>query len=92
MSNPHHLHERAAGATALGTLIRARRRALNLRQSELADLAGVSERFVHTVENGKLTVQLDKLVDLLDAVGLHLQVRRGGAAWLEGLDDPPVDM
>lgn len=86
---PPDLHERADAAAALGSLVRARRRALRLRQSELADLAGVSERFLHALENGKLTVQLDKLIDVLDAVGLHLQVRRGGASWIvtEPADD-----
>lgn len=76
------LHGRAVGASDFGSLVRARRRVLGLRQSDLADLAGVSERFVHEVEAGKMTVRLDKLVDVLDAVGLHLQVLRGSAPWL----------
>lgn len=90
MSTPSYMHERADSAARLGSLVRARRRDLRLRQSELADLAGVSERFVHAVENGKLTIQIDKLVDLLDAVGLHLQVVRGGASWIttEHADGP----
>lgn len=56
--------------------VRKRRRALGLRQADLADLAGCSERFVHTVENGKTTLRLDKLLDVLDVLGLELVVGR----------------
>ncbi|HEY2044902.1 MAG TPA: type II toxin-antitoxin system Y4mF family antitoxin [Jatrophihabitans sp.] len=64
---------------ALATAIRSRRRQLRLRQDEVADLAGVSERFVYALENGKQSVQLDKVVALLSAIGLHLELHRGGA-------------
>lgn len=64
-------HDRAA---ALGAAVRARRRRLGLRQEELADLAGCSERFVHTLETGKQTVRLDKVLDVLAVLGLDLAV------------------
>ena len=83
-------HDRADLAVKVGMAVRTRRRQLRLRQSELADLAGVSERFVHAVERGKRTVQLDKLIDVLDAVGLHLQIRRGGAPWITLESDDAV--
>ncbi len=57
--------------------VRSRRRQLQLRQEELADLAGVSERFVFALENGKATVQLDKVLAVLNALGLHLEIHRG---------------
>jgi HTH-type transcriptional regulator/antitoxin HipB len=57
--------------------VRTRRAQLTLRQDELADLAGVSERFVYALENGKQTVQLDKLLAVLNALGLHLEIHRG---------------
>lgn len=57
--------------------VRARRAELRLRQEELADLAGVSERFVYALENGKQTVQLDKVLAVLNALGLHLELHRG---------------
>jgi y4mF family transcriptional regulator len=53
---------------------RDRRRALGLRQDELADLAGVSIRFIHSLEHGKPTLQLDKLLNVLEVLGLDLQV------------------
>lgn len=63
----------------LAAAVRRRRKQLGLRQDELADLAGVSERFVFAVESGKATVRLDKLTALLGALGMHLQIRRGRA-------------
>lgn len=61
-------------ASELAARVRARRRALGLKQRELAELAGCSTRFVHTVEAGKTTVRLDKLLDLLDVLGLRLEL------------------
>lgn len=58
--------------------VRSRRLQLGLRQDEVADLAGVSERFVYALENGKRSVQLDKVVAVLSALGLHLELHRGG--------------
>ncbi len=56
----------------LGVAIRERRRALGLRQQDLADLAGASERFIRELEHGKASVQMDKVVAVLDALGLEL--------------------
>lgn len=58
----------------LGVAVRRRREALGLRQDEVADLAGCSTRFVHTLEHGKASLRLDKVLDVLDVVGLDLVV------------------
>lgn len=63
----------------LGAKIRARRRSLSLSQSDLADLAGVSERFVRFVEQGKATVQLEPLLTVLGTLGLELTVKTAGS-------------
>ena len=63
--------------TDLARAIRARRRALSLTQENVADLAGVSTRFVHDLERGKATVQLGKYLAVLDALGLRLQMTVG---------------
>lgn len=60
----------------LGRAVRARRSKLNLRQDQLAELAGCSTRFVHTLENGKPTLQLQKALDVLGVLGLGLQLVR----------------
>lgn len=57
--------------------VRRRRRDLGLRQAELAELAGCSQRFVHTVEHGKTSVRLDKLLDVLEVLGLGLTLVPG---------------
>ncbi|MBD2760533.1 helix-turn-helix transcriptional regulator [Yimella sp. cx-573] len=59
----------------IGKVIRERRRELGLLQAEIADLSGVSERFVREVEADKPTVRLDKLTTLVEALGLELVVR-----------------
>jgi len=72
------VHDRAYGVA--GAVVE-RRRALGLRQEDLADLAQVSHRFVQALEAGKPTVRLDKVVAVLDALGLKLTVvtrARGG--------------
>jgi HTH-type transcriptional regulator / antitoxin HipB len=72
-ASPRNPHER----TDLAAAIRARRRQLGLRQEDLADLAGVSLRFVQALEGGKPTVQLDRVTAVLDTLGLRLVVERG---------------
>lgn len=71
------VHERASHHGELAAIVSARREELGLRQDELAELADCSTRFVHTVESGKSTIQFGKLLAVLSALGLHLQVERG---------------
>jgi len=74
MNNPTPSH---AHSEPLATIARRRRRALELTQAELADLADCSERFVYMLERGKGTVQLAKVLDVLHALGLTLVVEPG---------------
>lgn len=61
----------------LADAVSRRRRDLGLRQAEVADLAGCSARFVHTVEHGKESLRLDKVLDVLEVLGLGLVVGPG---------------
>lgn len=61
----------------LAEALRARRKALRLNQTEAAALAGCNRLFVSEVESGKQTVRLDKLLDLLDALGFQLSLENG---------------
>ncbi|OAE00027.1 helix-turn-helix transcriptional regulator [Arthrobacter sp. OY3WO11] len=61
-------------AAVLAGEVRSRRAVLRLTQHDLAQLAGVSERFVRFVEQGKPSVQLDSLVAVLETLGLELKV------------------
>jgi HTH-type transcriptional regulator/antitoxin HipB len=70
----------------LARAVRDRRKVLGLRQAEVADLAGCSQRFVHTVEQGKPSLRLDKVLDVLEVLGLGLEVVPG-----RGEIGPPLD-
>ena len=66
----------AARASAdLGAIIRDRRKQLALTQLDLAGLANSGNRFIVEVENGKPTVQLQKVLDLVQLLGLEIIVR-----------------
>lgn len=56
----------------LGAALRARRRSLNLTQSETADLADISTRVLSDLENGRETVRLDILTAVTAALGMSL--------------------
>lgn len=59
----------------LGALIRAQRKRLALKQLDLAGLGNTGNRFIVDLENGKPTVQLQKVLDLMDLLGLEVVVR-----------------
>ena len=58
----------------LATTIKAARRALKLKQADLAAAAGVGTRFVVDLEASKPTVQLGKTLAVLEALGLECRV------------------
>lgn len=60
--------------TAIGAIIRDERKALGLRQDELAAASGVGLRFLVELERGKPTVQMGKVLDVLAALGCDLQI------------------
>lgn len=60
--------------STLGEAIRTARKALGLRQDELAATAGVGLRFLVELERGKPTVQLGRTLAVMAAVGLDLQI------------------
>ena len=63
-----------ASETALvfGSLIRSRRKALNMRQDELALATGVGRRFLIELEAGKPSCQLGRSLLVADALGLRV--------------------
>lgn len=60
----------ASSALGLGQSIRERRRALGVSQEQLSELAGVSLRFLGSLERGKPTVRLSALLAVCAALGL----------------------
>jgi len=59
----------------LGAVIREQRKRLALKQLDVAGLGNTGNRFIVDLENGKPTVQLQKVLDLMDLLGLELVVR-----------------
>jgi len=59
----------------LGRELRRRRRALGLTQAELAALCNVGNRFVSELENGKPSLEIARVLKVLEAVGLDLTLR-----------------
>ena len=49
-----------------------------LTQIEFAKRAGVGLRFLRELENGKVTVRMDKLMQVWDFLGYHLELKRNG--------------
>lgn len=59
--------------------VQRRRKALGLTQLELADLAEVSERLIRDVEKGRLTIKTEKLLAILEALGLEIRIHKTNA-------------
>jgi transcriptional regulator with XRE-family HTH domain len=58
-------------AAAFGSMLRSRRRALNMRQDQLAMATGVGRRFLIELEAGKPTCQLGRSLLVAEALGLR---------------------
>jgi HTH-type transcriptional regulator/antitoxin HipB len=78
------MHDRASDGSTWGESIHHRRLELGLHQDELAALAGVSTRFVHTLEQGKPTLQLNKMLAVLGQLGLDLVLEPGTGTIRQG--------
>ncbi|KZK74483.1 MULTISPECIES: helix-turn-helix transcriptional regulator [Chlorobium/Pelodictyon group] len=59
--------------TALSTFIRERRKSLGMTQPELAEKAGTGLRFIRDLEQGKKTLRMDKVNQVLDLFGYELR-------------------
>ncbi len=61
-------------AAEVGSVIRTTRKAQHISQTVLAGLASVGTRFISDLENGKETIQIQKLLNVLNALGLGLYI------------------
>ena len=62
----------------IGETVKDLRKKAGLDQVEFAKRAGVGLRFVRELEQGKTTVRLDKVSQVLDFLGHHIEVIRNG--------------
>jgi len=63
---------RVATTQELGARTRKRRQDLGLTQQDVADAAGTGRRFVSELEAGKPTLEIGKILDVCQALGLDL--------------------
>ena len=56
-------------ATSLSEFVKERRKQLNLTQIDLAEKSGVGLRFVRELEQGKQTLRMDKINQVLALFG-----------------------
>lgn len=59
-------------ATDIGQLVRETRKAQGISQEQLAGVAGTGIRLVSDLENGKGTIQVDKMIKVVEALGLGI--------------------
>jgi HTH-type transcriptional regulator/antitoxin HipB len=79
---------RVATLQELAALVRSRRDAHGWSQAALAERAGVSRKWVGDLEAANPTVELAKVLAVLDALSLELAVE----ARASGRDDSAVDL
>ena len=65
---------RITDTASLGKAIRQRRKELHYTQAYLAEFTGFSASFISDLENGKGTIQICKLLNVLNALGLGLYI------------------
>jgi transcriptional regulator with XRE-family HTH domain len=97
MNSDEHAADRRAleAALAFGSLIRSRRKALKMRQDQLALATGVGRRFLIDLEAGKPSCQLGRSLLVADALGLRLanMITPGGlSATAQELPDLPEEV
>ena len=59
----------------LGLVIANARKGRGFSQQQFADLSGVGRRFVSDLENGKPTAELGKVLQVLTALGIDMQLK-----------------
>lgn len=62
----------------IGALVRSARKEQNLRQDELAGVAGVGLRFIVDLEAGKPTAQIGKVLQVLQMLGCAIDILTPG--------------
>ena len=59
----------------IGTVIRKKRKGDGLTLADAAGLCNVNYRFLSDLENGKATAQLGKVLQVLHALGIEIELR-----------------
>ena len=67
-------HTEQQSAAEIGKLVQSERKRQGITQLQLAGMAGTGIRLISDIENGKDTVQVQKLLKVLHTLGLGLFV------------------
>ena len=62
----------------IGRIVSVRRKAQKLTQADIAGLGQTGNRFIVDLEKGKGTVQFDKVLHILDLMGLDMVIVERG--------------
>ena len=65
-------------ASQLAEIVRRERKRQKVSQIRLSQLADVGVRFVRDLEDGKETVQLDKVLAVLETLGISIELSTPG--------------
>ena len=57
----------------IGLLIKEKRKRINMTQKEAASIAGVGVRFLSELENGKPTLEIDKVLNVARLFGMDIE-------------------
>ncbi len=68
------MKNKAAKAVDIGAAVRKKRKEDGLTMADAAALCGVGYRFMSDLENGKATVQVGKVLQVLTALGLDVTI------------------
>ncbi len=68
------MKNKAATAADIGAAVRKKRKEDGLTLADAAALCGVGYRFMSDLENGKATVQVGKVLQVLTALGLDVTI------------------
>ena len=65
-------------AASLGNAIRLRRKELKYTQGYISEITGLSVSFLSDLENGKLTCEIGKTIEVINLLGLDILVEARG--------------
>ena len=63
----------------LGNLVREFRVSQKMTQADILGMANTGNRFIVELENGKPTLQFQKVLDVLDTLGLEVLIQKKGS-------------
>lgn len=58
----------------IGKIVRAKRKKMSLTQSDLAAVCGTGLRFISELENGKQTLEIGKVLNVIQMLGININL------------------